>query len=601
MTGLEHPDGQGLGLGARLALGVALVVGVVLRTLPAPYGLPFIFHPDETFLLTELGKFLGGLSQGSVPFGISTFHYLLAAPYAAYFGLGAIMGHIHSTGDIQNAFLLDAPILHLIGRIVSALLSVGTILLTFFVGRRAFSARVGVIAALLNAVSLPEIAGAHWLKQNAVVTLMMLAATLAILNASRRNWSALRPWVLGGVLGLALATRIDLAICIIVFLFAIFLEADGTVARVGLRRLTARPTLMVLAVAVVAYLLVTFELAVMVLRQVSPHPAGFVTRGTGASLIEFLAAGDLLTTIRHNVGFYFSRAFVGTSGMVLSVAIVAGIARAVWSRRREDWLLLSLVGLTLAQLLAFNVYGVHYFARFLPILLILGASAIVAVSELAPVRHRAWLLAGLVAVVVAQPAYYSIRYVRYLTGNVDTRVRAREWIYGNIPFGTPMAAQKFDELPRYLPPLNESLEFAQEKLRQIRADSRRSGLALQARIQSYPADTFPITNLSLTHQWDSTNVVLENQYDWTALRASGVQYVVMSSLGSPLMDEEADTVGLLISPHVLDKGAFRRYDLFVKQLPEQTTLVAEFAPKDRVVARQTDSPVDPIIRIYRVR
>jgi hypothetical protein len=135
----------------------------------------------------------------------------------------------------------------------------------------------------------------------------------------------------------------------------------------------------------------------------------------------------------------------------------------------------------------------------------------------------------------------------------------------------------------------------------IRADGRGSGLALQESLKSYPVDTYPITNLSIERRWTGSGVPLENNYELDRLKTSGVRYVVMSSYNSPLMDEEADVVGLLISPSALDKDAFARYDDFMRRLPEQATLVADFLPRNSAVTGQTDSPIDPIIRIYRLQ
>src|SRR5205085_2484883 len=99
------------------------------------------------------------------------------------------------------------PSLHLVGRLMAVFFSVVTLALTFLVGRAAYSSRVGALAALLMAFCLPDISGAHWLKQNSVVTLMALAATLAMFKAVGSATAVRRPWVLGAVLGLAVATR----------------------------------------------------------------------------------------------------------------------------------------------------------------------------------------------------------------------------------------------------------------------------------------------------------------------------------------------------------------------------------------------------------
>lgn len=584
----------------RWALAAILAYGAALRFTPVPYGLPFLFHPDETHLIMELGKFLGGISQGNIPFDASTFHYPLALIYAVYFGFGLATGRLTAVSDVQSAFLLDDPALHLLGRCMAAAFSVVTLVLTFLVGREVYRSRVGVIAAFLMAVSVADVSSAHWLKQNSTVTMMALAATLGILRASRRD-DSIRPWVLGGLLGAAVATRIDLVFVIPLFLIAAVIEPDGRVRSSSLQTLVSRRVLTTLSTAILAHLLVSFQLMQLLARYVTRQPPAFTTRPTGASLIQFLAAGNLAVTLRHNAWFYLTRGLIDTSGTVLAVFVVAGILKAARSHRREELILVSAVGLMLVQLLVFNVYGLHYFSRFMPALMILAASAISGTSSLAPAKVQPWLLAALVASAAAQAVYYSARYVQYAATNVDTRARAREWIYENIPFGTPIAVQKFDEIPAYLPPLNQTRHFATAKLEMIRADSRSSGLALQARLLAYPEDTYAITNLSIEHRWAGARLPLENNYDFERLKASGVRYVVTSSANSPLMEEEAAVQGLLISPSALDKRAFALYDDFMRQLRARATLVADFTPRDAATVERTDSPIDKTIRIYHLQ
>lgn len=585
--------------GERWALAAILVGGAALRLIPVPYGLPFVFHADETHLINELGKFLGGITQGDIAFGISTFHYPLALLYAGYFGVGVVTGHIGSVSDVQNAFLLGDPALHLLGRVMAAIFSVVTLLLTFLVGREVSGSRVGVIAALLTALSLVDISGAHWLKQNSIVTMMTVAAVFAIVRANRAERPAVQPWVLGVVLGVVVATRIDLAVAIPLLLIATAIEPDGRVSPVSIRRLIDRRVLATLSVAGVTYLLVSFHLAEFIARYLVSQEARFVTRPVSASLIQFLAAGDVTVSLRHNAWFYLTRGLIGTSGMVVAVFVTVGMVKAARLHRREDVILLGFAGLMLVQLLVYNVYAIHYLGRSIPLLMIFAASAIVGASAVAPIRVRSWCLAALVGAAAVLPAYYSVRYVHYVATNVDTRTRAREWIYRNIPFGTPIAVQKFDELPRYLPPLNETRDFAAAKLDLIREDGRSSGLALEARLLAYPADTYAITNLSVEHRWNAGVLPLENNYNFEHLKASGVRYVVTSSSNSPLMDE-VEGVGMLIAPSALDQPALARYEAFMDQLRQHAALVADFTPRG-VAARQTDSPIDPTIRVYRIQ
>ncbi|MBK8432975.1 MAG: glycosyltransferase family 39 protein [Chloroflexi bacterium] len=100
---------------------------------------------------------------------------------------------------------------HLIGRILSALLDLTAVLFTFLIGRRLYSDRVGLLAAFLMATAVMPIQQSHFYTMDnwaaGLATMTIYAAVRASEQATRKRW-----WALFGILlGLTLASRVNVA------------------------------------------------------------------------------------------------------------------------------------------------------------------------------------------------------------------------------------------------------------------------------------------------------------------------------------------------------------------------------------------------------
>lgn len=101
--------------------------------------------------------------------------------------------------------------IHLIGRILSGLMDLLSITLTFFIGRRLYGTKVGLLAAFLLATAVMPIQQSHFYTMDnwaaALTTLTLYTAVRASEDGHRKRW-----WVLFGLtLGLTVASRINVA------------------------------------------------------------------------------------------------------------------------------------------------------------------------------------------------------------------------------------------------------------------------------------------------------------------------------------------------------------------------------------------------------
>ena len=104
--------------------------------------------------------------------------------------------------------------IHLVGRVLSGLFDLGSVLLLFFLARRLFDWRVGLVASFLLALAVLNIQGSHYFAVDTFLTFFVTLTIWFTLDvAEGRGWSAYL--ALGVSMGLTLACKVS------VFLLAV--------------------------------------------------------------------------------------------------------------------------------------------------------------------------------------------------------------------------------------------------------------------------------------------------------------------------------------------------------------------------------------------
>jgi 4-amino-4-deoxy-L-arabinose transferase-like glycosyltransferase len=107
--------------------------------------------------------------------------------------------------------------LHLVGRALSGLMDLASIVLIFFIGRRLYDSRVGLLGAALLAFSVFNIQQSHFFTVDMPANfIVLLALFFAISIGERKGWGNFIG--LGVCFGLAIASKLNLALFGIVIL-----------------------------------------------------------------------------------------------------------------------------------------------------------------------------------------------------------------------------------------------------------------------------------------------------------------------------------------------------------------------------------------------
>jgi 4-amino-4-deoxy-L-arabinose transferase-like glycosyltransferase len=405
--------------------------------------------------------------------------------------------HRSLTADVLNgAGRIEFHHLAAVGRALTALFDVGTVLLVYLLGRRLYSPAVGLLAAALLAVTVLHIQQAHFFTSDPYLTFFVAASLYAMVMAARGGEGAETQgseragergravgWlvVAAAAVGLAVGSKFTAVLLVLPLVWtALNLGTQPASGPTGLRDrvrsgwVWVGPTLLI-AVAVFA---LTNPFAL--LDRTCPLPAQAPRLGP-LPLPEALARSCYLQNIatqnamvRGRLDLGFVRQYAGTwpylyfiemqvrwgMGPLLGIVGFAGLGWAVWRalrgrerRASQPAILLLLLWVAPYFILtgSFYVKFMRYMQPIVPFLILFGAAMLLdggGPSEgdaprrgLRISRRGRWALAGLT---LAFTALYAFSFMAIYREEHPWN-RASRWIYEQIPAGTLLLSEQWDD------------------------------------------------------------------------------------------------------------------------------------------------------------
>ena len=385
------------------------------------------------------------------------------------------------TADVLNgAGRIEFHHLTAVGRALTAIFDVGTVLLAFLIGRRLYGATVGLWAAALLALTVLHVQLAHFFASDPYLTFFVMAALYAMV-AALGTADARRPlWLLVAavMVGLAVGSKFTAVLLLLPLLW--------TAWAVGQPRRWWAAALAVLGVATLVFALTNpFAL----LDNTCPAPAKPVGFGP-LTLPEGVARNCYLQNVaeqnamaRGAADLGFTRQYEGTlpylyfiemqvrwgMGPLLGVVAFAGLGWAALgvgrraipqnrstARGQGTLLLRRLIDEPVVIVLlwvvpyflitgSFAVKYMRYMQPIAPLLILFGAALLVAGAR----RMTIWPWAAVAApaLVLAFTALYAATFVA-IYGQQHPWNAASRWVYANVPPGTTLLSEQWDD---YLP------------------------------------------------------------------------------------------------------------------------------------------------------
>ena len=412
---------------------VAIGVAAVLRLVGIGWGLPTVgnyhqsFHPDEAHKLRVITSLdLSQLQLNPHWFVKGTLQFYILGAAFKVADLAGLVELRSSWAYADNPDQLAR--LYLIGRVLTVTMSLATVVLTFVLGSLLYNRWVGLAAALLMSVLPVEAVNAHYMKTDVPMAFWLsVGGILAIMIWRHGSWR----WYLatGLVIGLATATKYSSLAFWGVPLIAHLFRLTGSPNPTLLLRHLLSPRLLLLYgsallgfLAGCPYCLLAFdEFKAGIMEPFEPNTRNDL-------FLDGMERGPILAHYLTNIMYY-------SLGLPLHVLALAGMAFALWRRRKAEVFLLAWL---VPYLVSANALG-YGFARYLvplgpPMMLLVAAlfNSIVKAPGLVSIRPvKAIALASLGAALLYS-ALYSFAYVSFMAKE-DVRDEASRWIRDNIP------------------------------------------------------------------------------------------------------------------------------------------------------------------------
>ena len=316
----------------------------------------------------------------------------------------------------------------LVGRVLSALFDVGTVALTFALGRRIYGDNAGLLAAAFVALTAAHVQQAHFYTADAPLVLFVIGTLLFAVRLAERG-RPLDAWMAGAWAGMAVGTKLNAALLIAPLGAALTFSDRRTRLRRGL--------------ACGAAAMATFALT-------NPF-----------ALIEFSTfwrnVGEQSAIVRGALDVAYTRQFHGTwpylypivqqlrwgMGWPLGLLAFGGLAYAVRQAvreppRRAEWVLLAWAAPGFAFVGALYVKFPRYLLPLTPLLALYAARVLLTLRQ-----HSRRLAALLISLTLVTSLLHCLA-LAGLYSAPHPWLTASEWLYNHAPRDAVIAIEHWD-------------------------------------------------------------------------------------------------------------------------------------------------------------
>jgi hypothetical protein len=528
--------GPDFGSHTKVFLAFIIVLAIATRLAGISFGLPHLYHVDEArFAKISITYFTGDLNPHF--FHVPSLHtYTVAGLWSVYYIGGKISGKFTSTAHFMEAFEEDATLHVILARLLSVLLSVGTILIVFYLGKKMYNPRVGFLASLFLVFSPVHNKISHYMVPDVPMVFFLMLSFLCIWFIYVKG--DIKFYIFAGLFaGLATATKYGGQMLFLpLFLAHLFYVLDNKRS--------------------IKEIFFSHKL----LMSVGFFLGGFLA-GCPYSVLDFakfwndfkwqsqhlLQAGHYgSSTAQPAWLFYLRYGLEENIGKFSQYLVYGGVLFGMVRRKRKDLILIIFPLILFVLIGSWKSMAARYLLPLTPFLVLIAAvfldALLTKISALLRKENSQFPLRVLqsrflnwaVVVLVLMPSVVKVARFDYLITQKDTRTLSKEWINSNLPKGSTLA------LESYGPPMSPN-------------------------------------DFNLIRRHTLGNIHL----DWLAQRK--VEYVIVSDIMYARFTRYAEE--------------FPKQARFYKSLEEQTLLIKVFRPKWDEYLIDLHNPT---IKIYRL-
>lgn len=435
-----------------LFLAFILAMGLFLRVYGLGWGLPtkgyyFSYNSDEVQYIKGLSA-MSPLKLDFDPnfYAWGSWHFY---ELGAGIGLAKLLGIVRLTKD--KFFYYEHPQemakIYLAGRAVSVFFSLAVLFLTFFLGKRLFGIKAGLLASLFLAVSPGVVVHTHYLKADISVffwiTLLLLAA-LFIFETARFKWYALA----GVLLAISASAQYNGLCFWPVIFFAHFLRGIKENKKYGVI-LTDKRLYLAYLIALLIYFMVN--------PQIFPAIRGILTRQDAVANAVGMS----------NVVIDTFRAYALVYTPVFVILAVLAFLRTLVRRNKNELLVLLWFLPYLIFISVFGLLTTRYQILISSGVFILTAGMVVSFYERTKYKFFKPIIITFVSCTCLYAALYSFAYAKELARTETVQQEASGWIKRNIPAGEAIGICGAPEIRHYPEIIHQDYYYKDSRLYNI--------------------------------------------------------------------------------------------------------------------------------------
>ena len=403
-----------------------IIIAAILRVIGIAWGLPskdyyFSYNSDEV-------NYIRGLSQMDPARFDFNPHYFNWGSWH-YYELGAAIGlasflNIVELNKDKNFYYSHPWVMakiYLIGRLLSVLFALATVILVYLIGKKIYGVREGLLAALFMAINPAHIVHSHYLKADTSVTFwltVLLLTAIYLLETGKLRW-----YILGGVFSaIAVGSQLNGIWFIHTIFFAHLLHKYRVSGRLNsFQNVFISKNLLIGYLSVlVVYLIINPSLYL--------STAEFIT---GIRNVIFRQGGGIDTVGRVNLVINTVRAFGISLTPFFIVLGLSAVIYGVLSRSKTNLLLLIWLAPYLPFIIGWRALNTRHQMLIFPGVFVLSSGFIFFLYAKIRKKILRIILTGGVVLFCLYAAFYSYIYDKGLSGKT-VQAEASEWLVLNV-------------------------------------------------------------------------------------------------------------------------------------------------------------------------
>lgn len=401
---------------------ILTIIGGFLRFYNLNWDSGHFFHPDERNIDMAVSKinFFSQLNPGFFAYG----------SFSMY--LYRLLGEVFATITKSHVWVYDWEAISLIGRSLSALFSTTTIPLIFLLAKKIFDKKVAYVSAIIATFTVSFIQSAHFSTTESL--LILLATSTCLLSLIIFHNPSLKNYIFTGiVLGISVATKIT-SLSFILFMFA-----SQAVILLKNKHGFFKKNLFFTIFLLVGFLTFTLSSPYVFLNSVKFLESMEYESGVAIGSLSVVYTLQFDKTIPY---LFQIKNFFWQMGPIALFSLLGLVLLAVKTVIQKNYKLFIFLSFPLIYFFYAGYWHtkfIRYMVLILPFLIIAASYFLVVISTKLKTIGKSLSIVILSITILWAFAFFSI-YTRE-----QTRIKASKWIYQNIPIGSKILGEHWDD------------------------------------------------------------------------------------------------------------------------------------------------------------